>query len=122
MYSFLSLVSTNRSNYARRELDRIDAAKKLYINSGMSGSKKFFKSLENNLIRDCPLPVDDAKRCLSVYGKEIAKLKGSKTRKKSSKIGKMVMILFLTSVHTSVVPDNSMRDTVPNKILCYCAQ
>ena len=90
-YSFLSLVSENKSNFTRRELKRIDDAKKLYINMGMPGYKKFFSDLENNRIRDCELSVDDAKRCLNVYGKEIAKLKGSKTRKKSSKIKAMEM-------------------------------
>ena len=85
-YSFLSLVSENKSNFTRIELKRIDNAKKLYINLGMPGYPKFFKDLEKNRIRDCNLTVDDAKRCLNVYGKEIAKLRGSKTRVRASKI------------------------------------
>ena len=91
-YSFLDLVSSNKRNYTRRELNRINTAKKLYINLGMPGYNKFLKDLEVNFIRDCPLTVDDAKRCLHVHGKEIAKLKGSKTRKKSSKIKKMEIL------------------------------
>ena len=54
--------------------------------------KKFFKGLEKNLVRNCPLTVDHGKRCLNIYGKEIAKLKGCKTRKKSSSIKDMVMV------------------------------
>ena len=90
-YSFPSLVSENKRNFTRRELRRIDDARKLYINMGMPGYQKFFSDLENNRIRDCELSIDDTKRCLNVYGKEIAKLKGSKTRKKSSKIKVMEM-------------------------------
>ena len=68
-YSFLSLVSTNKSSYTRHELVRIDAAKKLYINLGMLGYKKDFSSSGEKFIRDCPLMSDDDKRCLSIYGK-----------------------------------------------------
>ena len=42
-YSFLYLVSTNKSNYNRREIRRIDKAKSLYINMGMPGYKKFLE-------------------------------------------------------------------------------
>ena len=38
------------------------------------------------------MTVDNVKRCLNVYGKEIAKLKGSMTRKKASKISRMEML------------------------------
>ena len=94
--SFLSLVAKNKSNYTKCELDR-----KLYINIGMPGYKKFFKALDNNLMKDCSLMVDDAKRCLNVYGRELAKLKGSKTRNKSSKTQDMVVIpLPLTLIDT----------------------
>ena len=54
--------------------------------------KKIFKTLEKNLIRDFPLIVDDAKRYMNMYNREIAKLKGNKTRSKSSKIQDMVVI------------------------------
>ena len=73
--SFLSLEAKNKSNHTKCELDR-----KLYINIGMPGYKKCFKALNNNLMRDCSLMVDDTTRCLNVYGKELAKLKGNKTR------------------------------------------
>ena len=38
------------------------------------------------MTRDCPLTVNDTNGYLNVYGREIAKLKESKTRSKSSKI------------------------------------
>ena len=93
-HSFISLVSGNKNNFTRSELKRIDDTKKLYINMGMPGYQEFFSDLENNRISDCKLSIDDAKRCLNIYGKEIAKLKGRKTRKKLSKIKVMEMDPF----------------------------
>ena len=77
----MNLVSTNKSNYTSGESNRVDKVKKLYINLGMPRYKKFLKALEKSPIKDCPLTVDNAKICLSVHGKEIAKLNGSKTKK-----------------------------------------
>ena len=56
-YSFPSLVSENKLNITKRELDRIDAARKLYINLGMPGYPKFFSDLEENRIRDVNYPL-----------------------------------------------------------------
>lgn len=42
----------NKLNFTKRELDRIYAARKLYINLGIPGYPKFFSDLENNRIRD----------------------------------------------------------------------
>ena len=52
----------------------------------MPGYEKFFKMLEKNTIRDCPITLDDVKRCLIIYGKELAKVKGATTRKSPDKI------------------------------------
>lgn len=86
VYSFLTLVEANKKNFTRRELNAANDAKKLYVHLGMPDYKKFFKMLEDNKIRDCPLTIDDAKRCLHIYGPEIAKMKGSKARLKPGKI------------------------------------
>ena len=79
-YSFLTLVEANKRNFTRRELKRADDCRRLFINLGMPGYRKFYKMIETNQIRDCPLTTDDAKRCLHIYGPEIAKLKGCTTR------------------------------------------
>ena len=91
-YSFLTLVEANKENFTRREIKGADDARKLYINLGLPGYKSFFKALESNAIRDCPITVDDAKRYLHIYGPEVAKLKGSTTRKKPSKIGEYLPV------------------------------
>lgn len=80
-YSFLNLVSENKSNCTKHELVRINIAKKLYGNSGMPGYKKFFHALENNLTRECPLIVDNANICLNVYSKAVKLLLSSRASK-----------------------------------------
>ena len=51
-YSFLSLVSKNKLNFSKREINTISAARKLYINLGIPDYPKFFGDSENNRIRD----------------------------------------------------------------------
>ena len=52
----------------------------------MVGYEKFFKILEKHMIRDCPVTLDNAKRCLIIYGKELAKVKGVTTRVRPVKV------------------------------------
>ena len=58
----------------------------------MKPTSESSRDIKKNLIRDFPLIVDDAKRYMNMYNREIAKLKGNKTRSKSSKIQDMVVI------------------------------
>ena len=52
----------------------------------MPGYNKFFKALEHNHIKNCPLTVEDAKRAVKIYGPDIAHLKGKGTRPKAGRI------------------------------------
>ena len=85
-YSFLTLVETNKSLYTSRQIKLADEAKRLYEHLGMPGYKKFFHALEYNQIKNCPITVDDAKRCLHIYGPVIAHLQGKTTRRKANAI------------------------------------
>ena len=54
--------------------------------------------------------VGDVKRCMNVYGRNIAKLKGNKTRSKYSKMQDMVVIpLPLTLVETPNIESLGMN-------------
>ena len=85
-YSFLTLVSANKSLYTSRQLARADEAKKLYQHLGMPGYKKFFRALTENHIKDCPITIDDAKRALHIYGPDVSHLKGKTTRRRPEPI------------------------------------
>ena len=75
LYSFFTLVEANKTNFTRREVDRADECKKLYINLGMPGYKRFFAMLDGGKMRNCHLTTDDAKHYLFIYRPELIKLK-----------------------------------------------
>lgn len=79
-YTLLSSVKENMKNFTRRQIEGADNARALYRKLGRP-SEQFFESiLRRNLIRDCPVTVDDAKRAVLIYGPDIATLKGKTTR------------------------------------------
>ena len=53
---------------------------------------RYFKLLETNYYRNCPLTVDDTKRALHIYGLDRESLKGNSRRHKPSKIEDVIMI------------------------------
>jgi hypothetical protein len=80
-YSFLTLVRANKTNFTRRELQGADKAIEFHRKVGLPGYNKFFKLLESNYWKDCPITTDDAKRALHIYGKDVLILQGKTTRK-----------------------------------------
>ena len=86
-YSFLTLVRTNKENFTPEEVRRADRAKLLYEHCGAPGYAKYLKWLANNYFINCPITVDDAKRALHIYGKDLLKLKASSVRIKPNKLG-----------------------------------
>ena len=79
-YNFAQIVSENKKNFTRREIQGADDAKELYKSIGMPSYAKFFSLLQSNFFRNCPVTLGDAKRCIKIYGKEIAAMKGKMTR------------------------------------------
>jgi hypothetical protein len=63
-----------------REIDLADKARDLYRKLGRPSQQQFEDILKQNLIRNCPVTVDDAKRALLIYGPDLATLKGKTTR------------------------------------------
>ena len=91
-YSYLTLVKANKSQFTTREVKRADAARSFRKYLGYPGYKRFFRLLEVNHFRNCPLTVDDAKRALHIYGPGIESIKGKRVRKRPQKIEDRVMI------------------------------
>ena len=80
-YSYATLVSENKKSFARREIEGVDNAKSLFRSHGMPSYQAFIEAIENNHIHDCPVTAADVKRCVYIYGPEIAILKGKTKRK-----------------------------------------
>ena len=79
-YTMISTVAKQKKLFTRREIDAADAARTLYRKLGRPSDVFFQKILTSNLLHDCPVTVDDAKRANIIYGPEIAAQKGKTTR------------------------------------------
>jgi hypothetical protein len=83
-YLLLNTVAANKASFTQREIEGADRARALYRKLGHPSEQEFSTILKNNLIRNCPITDDDAKRALHIYGPDIATLKG-KTVKRQNK-------------------------------------
>jgi hypothetical protein len=79
-YTLVSTVSENKKLFTRREIESADAARALYRKVGRPSESDFLDILNKNLIRNCPITVDDAKRASIIYGPDLATIKGKTTR------------------------------------------
>lgn len=64
-----------------------DIAKELYRHIGPPGYNKFIGWITTNYIRNCSITVDDTKRWLHIYGKDLIKLKATVIRKALRRLG-----------------------------------
>ena len=79
-YTLLSTVAEHKQMFSRRQIEAADAARSLYRKIGRPDEAEFVNILKRNLIRNCPVTPDDAKRALIIYGPDIAVLKGKMTQ------------------------------------------
>ncbi len=79
-YLFLNTVAANKGTYTRREIEGADKARELYAKLGRPSQQHFEYILANNLINNCPVTADDAKRAITIYGPDTATLKGKMTK------------------------------------------
>ena len=104
-YSFLQVISTNKSNFTKRELAKADNGRTLYKNLGRLGYATMLGLLETNYIRNCPVTPDDLKRMLFIYGPDTALLMGKTARSRPSSIPVVVPLPLpptVAELHTFV--------------------
>ena len=85
-YSYLTVVSANVGEFSKREVAGAKHVQELYRKIGYPGYKNFFKLLEKNYFRNCPVTTDDAKRALHIYSVDLAVLKGKMIRPRAAHI------------------------------------
>ncbi|KAI2501302.1 Reverse transcriptase (RNA-dependent DNA polymerase) [Fragilaria crotonensis] len=78
-YTLVSTVAENKRMFTPREIRNADLARDLYRKIGRPNEAEFQSILRRNLIRNCPVTPDDARRALIIYGPDIAALKGKTT-------------------------------------------
>jgi hypothetical protein len=76
-YSLVSTVAAHKRMFTQREIKAADAARNLYRKIGRPSEAEFHSILSRNVIRNCPVTPDDARRVLTP---DIAALKGRTTK------------------------------------------
>ena len=66
-YSFLTFVSTNKSQFTPRKVKNFALARDLYSKIGISGYHRFFKIFETNSVKNYPLTRGDGKGALYLW-------------------------------------------------------
>ena len=84
-YLFLNTVRSLKDQYTAQEIEGADKARSLFRKLGYPSEAVFHNILNNNLIRNCPITIDDAKRTLHIYVPDITTLKGKTTKQQNNK-------------------------------------
>ena len=79
-YTMVSTVAEHKKLFSPREIATADSARELYRKLGRPGYAEYYSILTKNLIRNCPITPDDARRASHIYGPDVASLKGKMTR------------------------------------------
>ena len=97
-YSCLTLVSDNEAKYNNREIKMAKLAQKFYTHCNCPGYIKFIAAIENNSFRNIPFTVEDIKRAIAIYGKDVNEMKGKGTRTRPIPISDIVTIRIPPSI------------------------
>ena len=98
VYSYITLVKANKSNFTRRQLRKADMAREFREKIGYPGNRKSFKLLEINYFRNFPLPIEDAKRSLHKHGPDVEILKGKTVKRRTDVIQDMTRVGILETL------------------------
>ena len=80
-YTMLSTVRDNKKLFTPRDvLANADAARRLYRLLGRPSDAEFLKILGSGSLLNCPVTAADAQRATTIYGPDVASLKGKTTR------------------------------------------
>ena len=80
--SLLNTVEENKSLYTKGQIQRADAARKLYRVIGHPSIRDYKNIIQTNQIKNCPITIEDINICEQIYGPDVATLKGKTVRTK----------------------------------------
>jgi Zinc knuckle len=83
-YTMVSTVAAQKRLFTRRDVANADAARQLYRLIGRPSEAEYQRILANGSLRNCSVTPLDAQRALTIYGPDIATLKGKTTRGKAA--------------------------------------
>ena len=65
-HTFTNLIADNKANFTNSQVRAAETARELFTAMGMPSYKKFMNLLEANVIKNCPVTVEDVKRALFI--------------------------------------------------------
>ena len=84
--NLINSVEENERLFTTRQVERAKTARRLAHALGFPNTEDLRKAIKYNLIKDCPVTIEDIKVAETIYGKDIATLKGKTTRRTSKPV------------------------------------
>ena len=85
-HSMVQTVEENKTFYSKRQVDRAKRARELLHALGCPSIADFKKAIKMNAIKDCPVTVEDIDIAESIYGPDVATLRGKTTRSRPTPV------------------------------------
>ena len=79
-------MQANMNDYTKRQVKEEKHAQRVYSMVGRPSLKDFQKMISNNLLHDCPVTVEAINNTETIFGPDMAALKGKTTRPKAPTI------------------------------------
>jgi hypothetical protein len=86
--NFINPVSENKECFTKRKIKGAEITRAMYKTLSYLSMKDFKWVIHSNQIKECPLTVQDIDVVLSIWGKNIAALKGKTTRSKKNPVAR----------------------------------
>ncbi|HNJ38565.1 MAG TPA: reverse transcriptase domain-containing protein [Nitrosomonas sp.] len=78
----LETVEANLKKFTKREVEQAEEAVKLFSKLGRPSIKDYIEMIKSNRIKNCPVVVDDVRRALKIWGKDVGVLMGRTVRRR----------------------------------------
>ena len=85
-FTFVSTVEDNKKQFTKRQIQRADVAKNLYSKLHFPSWRDFKWIVAAGMVRNSPVTLQDIKNCETIYGKDVAALKGKTVRKQPKSV------------------------------------
>ena len=78
----VNTVNENKTYHTEREIKRATVARKLYHSIGTPTIKNYKGIIKSNMIKNCPVAVEDVKLAEKIFGPDVSYIKGKTTQSK----------------------------------------
>ena len=80
--NLVEMVAENRQGYTKRQYEKAKTARAMYHNVGPATVENFKHMIRSNMVKNCPVTVEDVTIAEKIFGPAMSSLKGKSTRQK----------------------------------------